>query len=53
MILLWLLLLLPLRFGDVGYRFPESIIWGVAHMDTGKVDLNPPADYRVRCSHNG
>jgi hypothetical protein len=32
----------------VGYRFPDSIIWGVAHMDTGTVDLNPHADYRVR-----
>ncbi|KIZ07098.1 hypothetical protein MNEG_0853 [Monoraphidium neglectum] len=36
------------RFGELAYRFPDGSVYGVAQIDRGVVELNPPIDYVIR-----
>lgn len=37
----------PPRFGDVQFRFPDGIVWGVARTSEGTLELNPRSSYVV------
>jgi hypothetical protein len=37
-----------LRFGDLAFLFPDGDVYGVVHLETAEVQLNPPLDYIVR-----
>jgi len=36
-----------IRFGELGYRFPDGVPMGVRRAD-GEITMNPPADYALR-----